>query len=123
MGSSLGLVHGSTDTTQVNMVSLLRSWFCPPDSCVQTSTTHKVVRGLIEDTIDLGNGRIEHEAFTIGTRYFVDPDEVDFRVSGFSQVDPLTGVYLVQAVPLPVAVWMLAPTLGVLLTIRRRVGA
>lgn len=123
MGGSLGLAQGSTDTTQVNTVTLLRSWFCPPGTCVQTSSTHKVVRGLISDTIDLGGGRIEQEAFTIGTRYFVDPDEVDFRVCGFSQVDPQTGVYLVQAVPLPAAVWMLAPALCGLITIRRRARA
>jgi len=34
---------------EVNTVTLLRSWFCPPGTCVQTSSTHKVVRGLISD--------------------------------------------------------------------------
>lgn len=107
LGVSAGLTHGATDAASLGLAEQLRDWFC--FTCVETSTTHIYARGLISDviTVDIGAGPVDvQEAFSIGRRLNVDPNEVDFRVSGWYYTDaklsPNEGIYLTRAaVPEP----------------------
>lgn len=107
LGVSAGLTHGATDPASLSLAEQLRDWFC--FTCVETSTTHIYARGLISDqiTVDIGAGPVDvQEAFSIGRRLNVTPNEVDFRVSGWYYTDakssPNEGIYLTRAaVPEP----------------------
>lgn len=113
LGVSAGLSHGATDAASLGLAEQLRDWFC--FTCVETSTTHIYARGLISDviTVDIGAGPVDvQEAFSIGRRLNVTPNEVDFRVSGWYYTDaklsPNEGIYLTRAaVPEPGVILLL----------------
>lgn len=125
LGSSAGIVHGSTDASVVAKAEQLRDWFC--FTCVETSSTHIYARGLVSDTqvIDIGFGpHTVQDAFSIGRRLNTDPDEADFRVSGWyypdAKLSPNEGIFLVQVVPEPETYALFFAGLGLLGAVARR---
>lgn len=126
LGGAAGLVHGATDPASLSLVEQLRDWFC--FTCVQTSTTHVYARGLLSDVInvDIGAGPVDvQEAFGIGRRLNVTPNEVDYRVSGWYYPDakssPDEGIYLTRAAAIPEpGVLVLLLMAGLAMTMRRR---
>ena len=109
LGASAGIVDMSTDPTVLAAAEELRDWF----GNVQISASHEYCRGLISDPYDASH----QLAFTIGRRFSVTPEAVDFRLSGYgARIDPLENVYLV--VPEPATLSLLA--LGSLVALRRR---
>lgn len=125
LGTSVGITHGSTDVTQISLAEGLRDWFCPTATCVNLSSTHEYARGLISDAgINFPDGSPSQSAFSIGRRFNVDPNEVDFRISGYGGLNSLNEeVFLVRTsvVPVPAAVWLfLSGISGLGLVSRRR---
>jgi hypothetical protein len=127
LGVSAAITNGSSDPGQVATAEELRDWFCirGADSCVNLSTTHEYARGLvIEDGPDFPNGEPSKEAFSIGRRFNVDPNEVDFRISGFGGLNAANEeVYLTRravAVAEPATAALVATLLGALALFRRR---
>jgi PEP-CTERM motif len=105
-GTSVGVVHGSTNPAILTNAEQLRDSLC--FGCVSTSSTHVYARGLVSDTeiADAGAGPITvQQAFSVGRRLNVTPNEVDFGISGWYYADgklsPNEGIYLVRAVPEP----------------------
>jgi hypothetical protein len=101
LGVAAGITHESTDPLQIALAEQLRDWFC--FTCEQTSSTHIYARGLVSDvtTIDIGAGPVDvQEAFSIGRRLNVTPNEVDFRISGWYYTDakssPDEGIFLTR---------------------------
>ena len=127
LGASAGIINGSTDTAQVNLVESMRDWFCPTSTCVNTSTTHIYARGLVSDAgPDYDSGAPSLLAFSMGRRLNVTPNEVDFRISGFGGYDHTNEeIWMVRpsAVPLPAAVWLFGSGLIGLAGIARRRSA
>jgi len=123
---SAGIVNGSTDPGQVAAAEELRDWFCISgmQSCVNLSSTHEVARGLVSDPGFLPGTQ---DAYSIGRRLNVTPNEVDMRVSGFGTLDN-TGeeVFLMRnVVPEPASNLLLAIGLaafGARRWRRRRIG-
>ena len=102
LGVSTGIVHGSADPLVVARAEQLRDFFC--FDCVQTTSTHIVVRGLVSDPgPDFPNDIPSQLAFSFGRRLNVDPNEADFRVSGYGGLDAQNEeIFLVHAtVPEP----------------------
>ena len=101
LGSSVGITDRSTDPSQVTLANDLRDWFCPAGTCVVLSSTHEAAGALISDTyfIDLLNEE-RQLLFSIGRRFNVDPNEVDFRISGYDADGTNEEVWLVRPVPL-----------------------
>ncbi|MDH5484700.1 MAG: VPLPA-CTERM sorting domain-containing protein [Gammaproteobacteria bacterium] len=124
LGSSVGISNGSTDTLQVSLAESLRDWFCPTGTCVNLSSTHEYARGLISDAGPVyASGAPSQDAFSIGRRFNVEPNEVDYRISGYGGLDHLNEeVFLVRAsvVPVPAAVWLFVSGIGGLGLISRR---
>ena len=65
-------------------------------------------RGLVSDAevVDVGAGPIMvQQAFTVGRRLNVTPNEADFRISGWydpdSKLSPNEGIFLTRPVPEP----------------------
>ncbi len=109
LGASVGLVHAATSIDQLSQAGQLRAWFCPYQTCVNTSSTHVYSRGLVADLFDNGPDR---QAFSIGERFNVSPPETDFRISGFGAPgDTSEEVFLVRPVPLPGAAWLMGSCL------------
>lgn len=108
LGVSAGVTHGSTDAGQIAIAESLRDFFCPTGTCLNISSTHVYVRGLVSDQTSLA-GR--QDAFSIGRRNNVTPNEVDFRLSGFaSALNTTEEVWLTRttpAVPLPAPAFLL----------------
>lgn len=128
LGISAGITNGSTDPNQIATAEDLRDWFCPTGTCVNTSSTHEYARGLVSDAgPDYQSGEPSLLAFSIGRRFNVDPNEVDFRVSGFGGYDHTNEeIWMVRAspVPVPAAVWLFGSGLiGLTAFARRRVNA
>jgi hypothetical protein len=123
LGTSLGITNGDTSIQQLSTAAQLRDWFCPLFTCVNTSTTHVYARGLVSDHYTDG---VSQEAFSIGERFNVSPPEVDFRISGFGDVnDTSEEVFLIRstAVPLPAAFWLFGSgILGLVIMTRRETG-
>jgi hypothetical protein len=123
LGTSLGITNGDTSIQQLSTAAQLRDWFCPLFTCVNTSTTHVYARGLVSDLYTDG---VSQEAFSIGERFNVSPPEVDFRISGFGDVnDTSEEVFLIRstAVPLPAAFWLFGSgILGLVIMTRRETG-
>lgn len=127
LGVSAGITHGSTDPTQLAAAEQLRDWFCV--SCVETSTTHEYARGLLSNSSLFDHDSdpttadvVIQDAFSIGRRFNVSPEEVDFRVSGFyyqdAKLSPNEGIYLTRfAVPEPDAKWLVLAACGVALAL------
>lgn len=124
LGLSVGISHGSIDPTQVALAESLRDWFCPTGTCVNLSTTHEVARGLVSDAgPDYASGAPSLLAFSIGRRFNVSPEEVDYRVSGYGGYDHTNEeVWLVRTspVPVPAAVWLFGSGILGLAGIARR---
>jgi len=125
LGSSAGVAQFSTDPAQVAKAEQLRDWFCVSGglSCVSVSSTHTVARGLVlDDGPDCPAGEPSKLAFTMGRRFNVTPNEVDFRVSGFGALtDSNEEIYLTRAVPEPERyLWTMLGLVGVGLVGRRR---
>ena len=106
LGASAGVVHGSTNPAVLAGAERLRNSLC--FGCVETSTTHVYARGLVSDTevVDVGAGPIMvQQAFTVGRRLNVTPNEADFRISGWyypdSKLSPNEGIFLTRPVPEP----------------------
>ncbi|MFO1318722.1 MAG: hypothetical protein U1F52_03825 [Burkholderiales bacterium] len=130
LGTSAGITHGSTDPAQIAAAEQLRDWFCV--SCVETSSTHIYARGLISDAflydddgIAATPDRTVQDAFSIGRRLNVTPNEVDYRVSGFyyqdAKLSPNEGIFLTrQAVPEPDIKWLVVGAAGIALALTRR---
>lgn len=125
LGASAGIVNGATDAAVVAKTEQLRDWLC--FTCVQTSQTHIYARGLVSDSqvIDIGQGSYTvQDAFSIGRRLNVTPNEADFRVSGWyypdGKLSPQEGIFLVKAVPEPETYAMLVAGLGLLGSVVRR---
>jgi hypothetical protein len=98
LGASADIVHGSADSEMLERTELLRDMFCV--DCVNLSTTYKYARGLISDTYVSDSDVIFQLAFSIGRRYNVTPNEVDFRTSGYGGKQARgEEVFLVRAVP------------------------
>jgi hypothetical protein len=99
LGESAGIVHGSTDPAILGKAEQLRDWFC--FECVAVSSTHEYARGLISD-VDGSDPPQTQKAFSIGRRFNVEPNEVDFRVSGYgyrdSKIIPEEGIFLIRAI-------------------------
>ncbi|MEJ2420095.1 MAG: Ig-like domain-containing protein, partial [Exilibacterium sp.] len=85
LGDSANIVHGHTEALMLARADLLRDWFCV--DCVNLSTTHEVVRGLINDTYEGTDGQVFQQAFSIGRRLNVTPNDVTFNVSGYGAPD------------------------------------
>ncbi|MBM1222403.1 VPLPA-CTERM sorting domain-containing protein [Ponticoccus sp. SC2-23] len=120
LGASVGITHGSTDAGQIALAEWLRDWFCPVGTCVDLSSTHEYARGLVSDSTQLA-GRAD--AFTIGRRFNVTPEQVDFRVSGYDFAGTSEQVWLMRSVapiPLPASALLLVLGLGGLGLVRRR---
>lgn len=95
LGESADIVHGSIDAEMLARTELLRDWFCT--DCVNLSTTHETARGLVSDTYTGNDNVVYQQAFTIGRRFNVTPNEVDFRISGYGgQQVQSEEVYLVR---------------------------
>ena len=103
LGVSAGISQGSTVAAEVVIAETLRDWFCPVGhangNCVSLSSTHEVVRGLY-------NGMVlsppSLDAFSIGRRFNVNPEEVDFRTSGFGGASNTNEeVWLVRVTSVP----------------------
>jgi hypothetical protein len=88
LGDSAGIVHGSSDPGIVAKAEQLRDWF----GNVRLSTTHERARGLISDTVTGGY----QAAFSIGRRFNVDPNEANFRISGYGPIYPDESTFLVR---------------------------
>ena len=95
LGSSADIVHGSTDPAMLARAEELRDWF----GNVRLSTTHEVCRGLILDTIVV-DGKTWQRAFSIGRRFNVTPNEVDFRISGYGPIYVDESTFLVRVSPI-----------------------
>ena len=101
LGSSVGITDRSTDPSQVALANDLRDWFCPAGTCVVLSSTHEVAGALISDTYFIDFVNEERQLlFSIGRRFNVDPNEVDFRISGYDADGTNEEVWLVRPVPL-----------------------
>lgn len=108
LGVSAGIVHQSENPEVIARAEQLRDFFCPAETCVETSTTHILVRGLVSDP---GAVSGTQAAFTIGrclgaTGNCQSPnddlgkDAVDFRVSGFGGRDVAAEeIFLVRDTP------------------------
>jgi hypothetical protein len=107
LGLSVGVTHGSTNPADVALAEDLRDWFCPPATCVNLSSTHEYVRGLISDPYTGSIPTPAQQAFSIGRHFNVTPEEVDFRVSGYGYLtDTSEEIFLSRPVPLPAAAWL-----------------
>ena len=95
LGVAADVVPGSTDAAMLVRVEELRDWF----GNVRLSSTHHYTRGLIVDQVDLGepNG-VQQLAFSLGRRLNVEPNEVDFRISGWGPISDDESTYLVREV-------------------------
>lgn len=86
LGAAAGILHTSTDPTMIARATELRDWFCV--DCVNSTSTHVYARGLLIDqiieTIE-GVDEVVQLAFSIGECIICDPDEADFRISGFGR--------------------------------------
>lgn len=125
LGVSAGVTQGSTDAGEIAIVESLRDFFCPTGTCVNTSSSHVYARGLVSDAL-LGAFGIA-DAFSMGRRLNVTPNEVDFRISGFatSATDTNEEVWLVRdaqiaPVPLPASSLLLLAGIGGLAAVKRR---
>lgn len=126
LAAAAGVTHGSSDPAQVAIAEAIRDFFCPAGTCVNLSSSHEYARGLVSDqALSPGNP----DAYTIGRRFNVTPEEVDFRISGF---DPSGGVTTSEevwltraapAVPVPAAGVLLVAALGGLGVFKRRAAA
>lgn len=128
LGISAGISGGSTDPAQISIAENLRDWFCPVGTCVNSSSTHEYARGLVSDAgPDYQSGAPSLLAFTIGRRFNVNPDEVDFRVSGHGGYDHTNEeIWMVRTspVPVPAAVWLFGSGLiGLTAFARRRLSS
>ncbi len=122
LGVSLGLTHGSSDLTQIALAESIRDWFCPAITCVNLSSTHEYTRGLVSDAGGPGGAYLL--AFSLGRRFNVTPEEVDYRVSGYgdynSKNEEVWMVRTAQAVPEPSTIWLLTFALGGLGLVKRK---
>ena len=95
LGVTADVVQGSTDASMIARAEDLRDWF----GNVRLSSTHHYIRGLIVDQIDLGGTiGVKQRAFSMGRRFNVDPNEVDFRISGWGPISLDESTYLVREV-------------------------
>lgn len=124
LGVSAGITHGSTDVAQIALVEDMRDWFCPAGTCVNLSSTHEYARGLVSDAgPDYASGEPSLSAFSMGRRFNVTPEEVDFRLSGYAAYDhTYEEIWMTRpsAVPVPAAVWLFGSGLVGLIGIARR---
>ncbi len=126
LGVSSGITGGSTDPAQIAIAESLRDWFCPAATCVNLSSSHEYARGLLSDAgPDFSDGEPSLLAFSIGRRFNVQPNEVDFRVSGFGSYRGTNEeIWLVRdsvsAVPVPAAAWLFGSGLIGLVGMSRR---
>ncbi len=127
LGVSAGITHGSTDVAQIALVEGMRDWFCPTGTCVNLSSTHEYARGLVSDAGPFyDSGEPSLLAFSMGRRFNVTPEEVDFRTSGFGAYSHTNEeIWMVRpsAVPVPAAVWLFSSGLVGLIGIARRKSA
>ncbi|MBU2994443.1 VPLPA-CTERM sorting domain-containing protein [Octadecabacter sp. 1_MG-2023] len=122
LGVSAGVINGSTDVGQIGIAESLRDFFCPASTCVNLSSTHEYARGLVSDSTAVA-GTVD--AFSIGRRFNVDPNEVDFRISGYGGLNAINEeVWLTRTaltpVPLPAAGWLLIAGLAGMGVVGRR---
>ena len=88
MGDSAGIVHASADPAILSKTEQLRDWF----GNVHLSSTHECARGLVVDQL----GSSYQKAFSMGRRYNVEPNETDFRYSGYGGKNLPEGTYLMR---------------------------
>jgi hypothetical protein len=126
LGAAAGISHGSTLAAEVAMAETLRDWFCPVGhangNCVRLSGSHEIVRGLLNS---MNSNSPFLDAFSIGRRFNVSPEEVDLRISGFGGSSATNEqVWLVRraAVPEPSILGLLGAGLLGLFVRRRRAG-
>lgn len=112
LGESAGIVHKSEDLAVIARAEQLRDFFCPAETCVESTGTHIAVRGLVSDPgPTFEDGSPSQLAFSIGrclgaTGNCQSPnddlgkDAVDFRVSGFGGRDVAAEeIFLVRDTP------------------------
>lgn len=109
LGASYGITHGTTNVAQIALAEQLRDWFCPTGTCVNFSSTHTYARALVSDSTATAGSQ---DAFSIGRRFNVTPNEADLRISGFGSPNSLSEeVWLtrvaVAPVPLPASALLL----------------
>ena len=115
LGSSAGITHGSGNPAILALAESMRDWFCPEGTCVNYSSTHTYLRGLVSDVRAIEDD-LYQDAFSMGRRLNVIPNEADFRISGYGGLDDINEeVFLVRrffsdsdqmAVPEPATVWL-----------------
>lgn len=114
LGTSAGIQHGFTDPSLMR-AEVMRDWFCPEGTCVNFSSTHSYLRGLVSDVRSIED-ELFQDAFSIGRRLNVIPQVSDFRISGYGDLDNhAEEVFMVRryisdsdemSVPEPATVWL-----------------
>ena len=93
LGVAANIVNRSTDAAMVLRAEELRDWF----GNVRLSTTHYTTRGLVVDQVDVSEPAGHKQwAFSMGRQLNVEPNAVDFRISGWGPIYSDESTYLVR---------------------------